>query len=103
MAHQEHVDILCYGAPTTVKSRDYLVVDGVYDFPITHYIGYTRQQPPVKRIRSHGARSAHHIARIQPGTLADEVAIKRHGACPRCRGSLWYFAESPTYPGQPQA
>jgi hypothetical protein len=52
----------------------------------------------VKRIRSHGTCSAHYIAQIRPGTLADEEIAKRTETCPACGGSLWYFAQSPTYP-----
>jgi hypothetical protein len=101
MAHPEHVYVLCYGAPTFVRSRDYLVADSSHDYPITHYVGYTRQRPPVKRVRAHGARSAHHVAVIRPGGLMLEHHLKRHGSCPTCQGSLWYYAESPTYPGLP--
>ena len=32
-------------------------------------------------------------------TLDDEDAVKSTEACPKCGGSLWYYAESPTYPG----
>jgi len=66
--HPEHVYILCYGRPTVVSDRDYLPDDPTLDYPITHYVGYTRQQPPLRRIWSHGARSAHYIAQIRPGT-----------------------------------
>ena len=97
-AHAEHVYILCYGQPTLVKDRDYLLADEGGDYPVTHYVGYTRQQPPVKRIRQHAARSAHFIAQIVPGTESDEDRVKRHGRCPKCGGSLWYYGESPTYP-----
>lgn len=98
-AHPEHVYILCYGQRVTVKDRDYLIADSGSDYPISHYVGYTTQQPPVKRIRSHAARSAHYIAEIRPGTQADEETAKRSEMCPKCGGSLWYYAESPTYPG----
>lgn len=97
--HPEHVYILCYGQPVVVSDRDHLIADPTHGYPITHYVGYTRQQPPVKRIRSHGALSAHHIAEIRPGTAADEETVKRREKCPHCGGSLWYYAESPTYPG----
>jgi hypothetical protein len=50
-------------------------------------------------IRSHGARSAHYIAEIRAGTLADEETAMHTEACPKCGGSLWYYGESPTYPG----
>lgn len=95
--HETHVYILCYGVPVQVSDRDYLTADPTHGYPISHYVGFTTQQPPVKRVRSHGARSAHFIARILPGSLADEDAVKRGGACPTCGGSLWYYAESPTY------
>ena len=97
--HAEHVYILCYGQPVIVSDRDYLIADPTHDYPITHYVGYTRQQPPVQRIRSHGARSAHYVAQIRPGTMDDEDDIKQHEPCPKCGRSLWYYAESPTYPG----
>lgn len=97
--HPEHIYILCYGQPTIVKDRDYLLANTGSDYPITHYVGYTRQLPPVKRIRSHGARSAHFIAQIRPGTEADEESAKRSESCPKCGGDLWYYGESPTYPG----
>lgn len=97
--HPEHVYILCYGTPTVVGSRDYLVTDPARGYPITHYVGHTQQQPPIKRVRQHGARSAHFVAEIRPGSWHDEHETKRTGACPSCGASLWYFAESPTYPG----
>ncbi|MFI6031638.1 hypothetical protein [Amycolatopsis magusensis] len=100
LKHPEHVYILCYGRPVTVSSRDGLRGDPTTDYPITHYVGWTSQQPPVRRVRAHGARSAHYIAQIRPGTLADEDHAKRHESCPTCGKSLWYYAESPTYPGE---
>jgi hypothetical protein len=97
LVHPEHVYILCYGRPVLVRDRDYLHRDPAVDYPITHYVGYTAQQPPVKRVREHGARSARHIAAVRPGTVRDEANAKRNECCPRCGGSLWYYAESPTY------
>lgn len=88
MAHPEHVYILCYGVPTIVGDRDYLTSDPAYEYPITHYVGYTRQQPPVKRVQAHGARSAHCIVSIRPGTTADKDEIKLHESCPKCGKSL---------------
>jgi hypothetical protein len=97
LSHPEHIYILCYGRPVLVRDRDYLLDDPSRDYPITHYVGYTAQQPPVKRVREHGARSAHHIAAIRPGSMRDEEHAKSVEACPRCSQSLWYYAESPTY------
>lgn len=93
LEHPEHVYILCYGRPVVVSSID------TESGPISHYVGWTSQQPPVRRVRAHGARSAHYIAQIRPGTLADEDHAKRHEFCPRCGKSLWYYGESPACPG----
>jgi hypothetical protein len=90
-SHPEHVYILCYGEPVHVADRDYLPGETV-DYPIDHYVGYTRQQPPEKRVRSHGNRSAHHIAAVTPGTVDDESRLKATGRCPKCDASLWYYA-----------
>jgi hypothetical protein len=89
--HPEHVYILCYGRPVYVSSRDYVSTETDRRYPIAHYVGYTRQQPPVKRIRQHAAQSARHIAHIQPGDEALEESIKRSWRCPRCGGDLWYY------------
>jgi len=95
--HPEHIYILCYGRPTIVRDRDHLIGDPTHDYPITHYVGWTRQLPPIKRVRQHAAGSAHFVAQIRPGTTEDEDAAKRGECCPACGGSLWYYAESPTY------
>jgi hypothetical protein len=95
--HPQHIYILCYGRAVLVRDRDYLPHDPTRNYPITHYVGYTGQRPPVRRVREHGARSAHHIAAIRPGSMRDEAHAKRHERCPSCGGSLWYYAESPTY------
>jgi hypothetical protein len=97
LAHPQHIYILCYDRAVLVRDRDYLPLDSTRNYPITHYVGYTAQQPPIRRIREHGARSAHQIAAIRPGTMHDEAHAKRQERCPRCGGSLWYYAESPTY------
>lgn len=88
--HREHVYVLCYGYPVRVADRDYLPGEP-YDRPISHYVGHTTQQPPVKRIRSHANRSAHHIADLRPGTVVDEKHTKLTGRCPTCGASLWYY------------
>jgi len=98
LKHPEHVYILCYGQPTVVRDRDYLLADPTHDYPITHYVGYTRQLPPIKRIRQHAARSAHYVAQIRAGTEDDEDHIKEFERCPKCGGSLWYYGESTTCP-----
>jgi predicted RNA-binding Zn-ribbon protein involved in translation (DUF1610 family) len=97
LAHRQHIYILCYGRPVLVRSRDYLRDDPSRKYPISHYVGWTRQLPPIERVRQHGAKSAHYVAQIRPGTMLDEERAKRFEPCPRCGKSLWYFAESPTY------
>lgn len=97
LIHRQHVYILCYGKPVIVRSRDYLRGDPSRKYPISHYVGWTRQLPPIKWVRQHGAMSAHHVAQIRPGTMRDEELVKVSETCPRCSQSLWYYAESPTY------
>jgi hypothetical protein len=97
LAHRQHIYILCYGRPTLVRSRDYLRDDPSRRYPISHYVGWTSQLPPIKRVRQHGTQSAHYVAQIRPGTMRDEEYAKRFEPCPRCSQSLWYYAESPTY------
>ncbi len=77
--HSEHVYVICYGRPVYVADRDFLADENT-DYPIAHYVGHTRQRPPVKRIRSHANRSAHSIALLIPGSLDDEEAMKLAGA-----------------------
>lgn len=97
-AHREHVYILCYGQRVIIKNRDYLLHDPAPNHPISHYVAHTRQQPPVKQIRSHGAHSERHIAQIRPGRAIDANKAKDTEACPKCGGSLWYYGESPNWP-----
>jgi hypothetical protein len=85
MRHREHVYILCYGEPVVIKEGD------CGERPVTHYVGYTQQQPPVKRVWQHGRGSARALVRIRPGTLRDEARAKCLEKCPRCGGRLWYF------------
>jgi hypothetical protein len=92
-----HVYILCYGKPTIVADRDRLAFDPTIDYPISHYVGVTRQRPPLKRVNQHKADSANHIALIKPGDEYDEDFAKLWEKCPKCRRDLWYYAESPTY------
>jgi hypothetical protein len=97
--HRLHIYIICYGKPVQVRDRDYLRADTDAwgsGYPITHYVGFTTQLP-VDRVRQHAALSAHYLVEVRPGTEADELKAKLYERCPRCGGSLWYFAESPTY------
>ena len=97
LAHSQHIYVLCYGRPVLVGNRDYLRGDRSRKYPISHYVGYTSQLPPIERVWQHGAKSSHYIAQIRPGTVRDEEHAKRFETCPKCGKSLWYYAESPTY------
>jgi hypothetical protein len=97
--HAEHIYVLCYGEPTLVSDRDWAPHDRRGDnYPIRHYVGWTRRHPPIARVRQHGARSGHFIAKIVPGDKQDEALVKAAETCPRCAGSLDYYAESPSRP-----
>jgi hypothetical protein len=86
LAHREHVYILCYGTPTVIREGD------CGARPVTHYVGYTRQQPPVKRVWQHGRGSARALTQVRPGTMRDEARAKCLERCPRCGARLWYLA-----------
>ena len=89
LAHRQHVYILCYGRPVLVRDRDYLPGNPSRKYPISHYVGWTSQLPPIKRVRQHGIISAHYMAQIRPGTMCDEEHAMRFETCPRCGQSLW--------------
>jgi hypothetical protein len=88
--HGEHLYIACFGTPTTIRSRDYHPADR-HDHPVEHYVGYTTQLPPRKRIFEHGAATARSLVVIVPGTREEEAALKCDARCPRCTKPLWYF------------
>lgn len=90
--------ILCYGKPVVIKQRDYLLADETRDYPIAHYVGITRRADPRTRIGEHGKGSHQAVVSIQRGMKADEKRIKFTELCPKCNGSLFYYAESPTFP-----
>ena len=90
--HPQHIYILCFGRPVKVADRDYLDEETARDYPIHHYVGWTRRQPPVIRIRAHSHTSARHIAHLQPGDEQLELRVKESWRCPWCGSSLWYYA-----------
>lgn len=97
-AHPGHVYTLCFGTATVVRARDYLPGDPARDYPVTHYVGFAGKLPG-RRIRGHVGLATRFVAQIQPGDVAVEAAVMLEGRCPVCAESLWYYAESPTYPG----
>lgn len=52
--------------------------------PIRHYVGWTQQAKPSRRISAHGPAAAREVVYLEPGTLADERAMKLTGRCPKC-------------------
>lgn len=92
--HREHVYVVCYGQPTQVRDRDYLVGERVFDYPISHYVGHTRGAP-LRRLWTHGHGSSQKVAAVVPGDQRREQVIKELEACPTCGRSLWYYGESP--------
>ena len=87
------VYVLHYEVPQLVKSvsRDYAGPSPQADAngflsarPIRHYVGWTQQVKPSKRISRHGPAGNREVVYLQPGTTRDEQTLKLTGACPKC-------------------
>ena len=87
------VYVLHYDVPQRIKSvsRDYAgpnVVPGpgglVSAKPIRHYVGWSQQADPRKRIYNHGPAAFRDIVYLEPGTMVDELGLKVVGKCPKC-------------------
>src|SRR5215472_1610695 len=52
--------------------------------PVRHYVGWTQQASPRKRIGRHAPLRETEIVHLEPGTMGDEQDLKRAGQCPRC-------------------
>lgn len=92
-----HVYVLHYETPQVVKSvsSEYADVPPQQDqdgflsaTPIRHYVGWTQQANPRKRINRHGRAAQREIVYLEPGTLRDEETMKRVGVCPKCGENL---------------
>jgi hypothetical protein len=84
---------LHYDPPRVVRSvsGDYAGVEPRADSagwlsagPIRHYVGWTQQRDPRKRISKHAPMSATEIVDLAPGTMRDEHELKLTGQCPKC-------------------
>jgi hypothetical protein len=94
---------LCYDPPYVVQSvsRDYVGDPPQTNRrgflsagPIRHYVGWTQQANPRRRIGSHHvAGTPVRIWMAEAGTMRDEERIKRTGVCAMCGGA---FADSLT-------
>jgi hypothetical protein len=83
------VYVLCLGEPRTMRDADVPP-----HIPVTHYVGYTQQQPPMNRPMSHGRGLATRVVLLVPGTLQDENDLKTGGTCPLCGQPLNYFLDA---------
>jgi hypothetical protein len=52
--------------------------------PIRHYVGWSQQADPRKRIYNHGPAALREIVHLAPGTMVDELGLKVVGKCPKC-------------------
>ncbi|HET7012496.1 MAG TPA: hypothetical protein VFI65_01205 [Streptosporangiaceae bacterium] len=91
------VYVLHYEVPQVVRSvsRDYAGAsprvdkDGLLSAgPIRHYVGWTQQARPSKRISRHGPAANREVVYLEPGTTRDEQAMKLTGTCPKCGEAL---------------
>lgn len=55
---------------------------------IRHYVGWTQQRLPRKRINRHGPAALREIVYLEPGTIRDEQSMKSSGGCPKCGEAL---------------
>lgn len=87
------VYILHYEVPQVVRSvsQDYAGPSPMADKdgflsarPIRHYVGWTQQVRPSKRIGRHGPVANREVVYLKPGTTRDEGTLKLTGTCPKC-------------------
>src|SRR5947209_8229577 len=87
------VYVLHYEVPQFVKSvsNDYAGpspredADGFLSASaIRHYVGWTQQARPSKRISRHGPAASREVVHLEPGTMRDEQEMKLNGLCPKC-------------------
>ena len=84
------VYVLCFDSPRTVRDSDF---DWTESVPVSHYVGWTGQLPPINRVQSHGRGMARHLVSLTRGTLIDEYATKDE-TCVVCGCSLNYYREA---------
>ncbi len=84
---------LHYESPRVVRSvsGDYAGPDPRSDssgwlstFPVRHYVGWTQQRDPRKRIGRHAPMGVTEIVYLEPGTMLDERELKHAGQCAKC-------------------
>lgn len=77
------VYVLHFEEPTVLRQAD-------VQHAVTHYVGWTGQVPPMKRVRQHGPKLDRSVVSFTDGTAEDEYRLKREGQCERCGRSLDY-------------
>ncbi len=82
--HSEHIYFACFDEPTKLRDSD---VDGI---AVRHYVGWTRQHPPIQRVGQHGAICRESLVGIVAGTSDEEESVKANDPCPQCGKPLEY-------------
>lgn len=82
-AHPAHIYISCFATPTVLRDAD-------TQFAVMHYVGFTRQHPPMRRVSQHGPACREALVAIIPGACDEEEALKAGSLCPRCGLALAY-------------
>ncbi len=84
---------LCYDPPTVVESvsLDYAGDPPEHNArgyvsagPIRHYVGWTQQRDPNRRISNHHRASTSVTVTVGRGTMEREEQVKRTASCPTC-------------------
>lgn len=74
------VYILCFGSPTKVANAD---VDTTKRGLVTHYVGWTGQRDPDRRVSQHEVPLSSIVKKMR-GTAEDEHRVRQTENCPRC-------------------
>ena len=61
---------------------------GFRSLPIRHYVGWTQQSDPNRRIARHGPGCVDAVVELTAGTPRDERDVKSNGRCPECGSTL---------------
>lgn len=83
------VYVLCLESPRRLRDAD--IPEHI---SVTHYVGFTAQNPPMRRPMSHGRGMASRVVLLIRGTMRTEELIKMRESCDSCGESLNYFAEA---------
>jgi hypothetical protein len=84
-----------YEVPVMAKSvgREYTTsnwAEPPAHHPLRHYVGWTQQSDPYKRINQHHKAGEGEVVYLLPGYMQDEDTLKQMGKCPKC--DEWFGA-----------